>query len=61
MHVVEKFTINPDGISLSRTYQGEDALYLTKAFTGEDKVFLSATPFEPYICEDLTTEIAEGH
>lgn len=61
MHVVEKFTLDPAEGSLSRTYEGEDSLYLTKAFTGDDKLLLSATPFDPYNCEDLTTEIAEGH
>jgi hypothetical protein len=61
MHVVEKFTLEPVEGSLSRTYEGEDPLYLTKAFTGDDKVLLSGTPFDPYNCEDLTTEIAEGH
>ena len=61
MHVVEKFTFDPDEVSVSREYTAEDPLYLTKEFTGQDKVFLSATPFDPYNCEDLTTEIAEGH
>jgi hypothetical protein len=61
MHTVEKFILNPDEASLTRTYEGEDSLYLTKAFTGEDKLLLSGTPFDPYNCEDLTTEVAEGH
>lgn len=61
MHVTEKFVFDPDKGSISREYSGEDPLYLTKGFTGEDEVFLSATPFDPYNCEDLTTEIVEGH
>jgi hypothetical protein len=61
LKVVEKFTFDPKKLSISREFSGEDALYLTKAFTGQDEVFLSATPFDPYNCEDLTTEIAEGH
>ena len=61
MHTVEKFVFDPVEVTLSRTYEGEDSLYLTKAFTGDDKLLLSGTPFDPYNCEDLTTEIVEGH
>jgi hypothetical protein len=61
MHVVEKFTFDPEEGSLAREYETEDSLYLTAGFSGQDKLFLSATPFDPYDCEDLTTEIAEGH
>ena len=60
MHVVEKFTFDPKEASIDREFSAEDALYLTKSYTGQDKVFLSATPFDPYNCEDLTTEIVEG-
>ncbi len=61
LHTVEKYTLDAEKGSLTRTYEGEDSLYLSKKFTGEDTVLLVATPFEPYDCEDLTTEIAEGH
>ena len=60
LHVVERFTTDPDELSLSRSYTGEDALYLNAAFEGQDKIFLSETPFDPYNCEDLTDEIVEG-
>ena len=61
LHVSEKFSFDPNEVTISREYSAEDPLYLTKAFTGQDKVFLSGTPFDPYNCDDLTTEIAEGH
>ena len=61
MHVVESFTFDPHDASISREYTVEDPLYLTAPYQRQDKVFLSGTPFDPYNCEDLTTEIIEGH
>lgn len=61
LHVVEKFTLDPKKVSITREYSAEDPLYLAKEFSGQDEVLLSATPFDPYNCDDLTTEIAEGH
>ena len=60
LHVIERFTIDPADNSLSREYSGEDPLYLTAGFKGQDKIFLSDFPFDPYNCEDLTTEIVDG-
>ena len=60
-HVVEEFEFDPEELSLVRSYTGEDPLYLNGSFSNRDAVFLSATPFDPYNCDDLTTEFAEGH
>lgn len=60
MHVVEKFTFDPNEVSINREYTADDALYLAEPFSGQDTVFLSPTPFDPYNCEDLTTEVVEG-
>lgn len=60
LHVVERFTVDTTDNSLSREYSGEDPLYLTAGFNGQDKIFLSEFPFDPYNCEDLTTEIVDG-
>jgi len=60
LHVVEKFSLGEDGNSLIRTYVGEDSLYLTATFEGRDEIKVSESEFDPYNCEDLTTEIVEG-
>jgi hypothetical protein len=60
LHIVERFTMNPNDNSLSRSYTGSDPIYLTSAFQGDDKIFLTQTPFDPYNCEDLTEEIVGG-
>lgn len=60
-HLVERFEYNHDQGSILRRYTGDDPLYLTESFESQDVVFLSGTPFDPYNCDDLTTEIVEGH
>ncbi len=60
-HVVEEFEFDPDELSLVRNYTGNDPLYMIDSFSSRDAVFLSSTPFDPYNCDDLTTEFAEGH
>jgi hypothetical protein len=61
LHVVERFEFVPDQGLIIRDYVGEDPLYLTESFSSRDNVFLSATPFDPYNCDDLTNEIVEGN
>jgi len=61
LRVVERFALDHEQGMIVRDYVGEDPLYLTEAFENRDTVFLSATPFDPYNCDDLTTEIVEGH
>ena len=60
LHAVELFAFDPDEVSLSRRYVIDDPKFLAEKFQGQDKVFLSGTPFDPYNCEDLTTEVVEG-
>jgi len=60
-HLVERFEYDHEQGSILRSYTGNDPLYLTDSFASQDVVFVSGTPFDPYNCDDLTTEIAEGH
>ena len=60
LHLVERFAFDAGNGVITRDYVGEDPLYLSESFGDRDNVFLSATPFEPYNCDDLTTEIVEG-
>jgi len=60
LHIVERFALSEDGKSLNRDYVGSDSKYLTAAFEGRDSINLSAAAFDPYDCEDLTTEIVDG-
>ena len=61
LHVVEEYEFDSEELSLVRNYTGEDPLYLSESFSSRDALFLSETPFDPYNCDDLTTEFVEGH
>jgi hypothetical protein len=60
-HVIERFALDHEQGMIIRDYVSVDPLYLIETYTSRDAIFLSATPFDPYNCEDLTTEIVEGH
>jgi hypothetical protein len=57
--VTERFTLNEGGTVLSREYSFEDPLYLEAPITGSDEVTLTSDAFDPYECDDLTTERSE--
>lgn len=54
LHVIERFTLDPDTLQLRREYTAEDPLFFTEPYTGSDTLALSAVPYNPEPCEDLT-------
>ena len=54
MHVVERFSVDPNAHTLTRAYRVEDSLYLTAPYTGTDVMLLSKEPFVPYNCVELS-------
>jgi len=58
LHVVERFTLDPETLALKREFLAEDPVYLTAPFTSFDTVLLSDVPFERHPCEELTPEFA---
>jgi len=56
LHIVERFSLSEDGLSLNRQYEGEDPLYLAQKFSGKDTVKLTDSAYSPYNCDDLTNE-----
>jgi len=61
LHVIERFTLDPDSMALRREYTAEDPVYLAQPYTGSDTVLVSETPFERHPCEELTYEFtSEG-
>ncbi|HEX7082173.1 MAG TPA: DUF6152 family protein [Gammaproteobacteria bacterium] len=56
LHIVERFTLDPETFALKREYTAEDPVYLAEPYTGSDTVFPSETPFERHPCEELTYE-----
>ncbi len=55
LHVVERFSLDPDTLALSRRYVAEDPEFFTGQFTGGDTVFPSDLPYHGTTeCEDRT-------
>jgi hypothetical protein len=53
LHVVERFTLDPARMSLTRSYTAEDPVYLKGVYTGSDVVYPADAPFNPGKCEEL--------
>lgn len=53
LHVVERFTLDPATIALTRSYTAEDPVYLKGKYTGSDTVYLADAPFDPGKCQEL--------
>jgi len=54
MHIVERFTVDPNAKTLTREYTAEDPLYLKGPYTGRDFMELSSEPYVPYNCVELS-------
>src|SRR5690606_10560059 len=56
LHVVERYTMDPQTLALKREFTATDPVYLTEPYVGGDTVLLSDVPFERHPCEELTPE-----
>lgn len=55
LHVVERFSLDPQTMALRRDYVAEDPLYFEGQYTGTDVVYLSELPYRgTTVCEDRT-------
>ena len=54
MHVVERFTLDPQANTLTRSFKAEDPLYWKKENTGTGVMLLSKEHYVPYACKELS-------
>jgi hypothetical protein len=54
LHVVERFSLDPKTMVLTRAYEADDSVYLKGKYTGSDSVSPADAPYSPERCEDLT-------
>jgi hypothetical protein len=54
LHVVERFSLDPAGPTLMRSYTAEDAVYLRGTYSGSDMLALADVPYAPDECTELT-------
>jgi hypothetical protein len=45
LHIVERFTLDPERNALRREYTAEDPLYLVGQYRGTDTVYISDLPY----------------
>jgi hypothetical protein len=53
LHVVERFTIDPEKLALTRAYVAEDPVYLKGKYTGSDTIYPADASFSPGKCQEL--------
>jgi hypothetical protein len=56
LHVVERFTLNPETLELSREIVAEDPLYWTETYVDSDSVLPADAPFAVEACKELAPE-----
>jgi hypothetical protein len=54
LHVVERFTLDPQTMALKRDYVAEDPVNFTDQYAGSDTVLPADAPFAEDRCEELT-------
>jgi Family of unknown function (DUF6152) len=52
LHVVERFSLDPDSLALTREYTAEDPLYFVGQHTGSDTLYVADVPYEVYGCKE---------
>jgi hypothetical protein len=54
LHVVERFSLDADTMTLTRAYEATDPVYFTGTYSGSDSLSVADLSFAPDACEDLT-------
>jgi hypothetical protein len=53
LHVIERFSLDPEKVLLTRSYSAEDPVYFTGQFTGSDVIGIADLPYKPDPCREL--------
>lgn len=53
LHVVERFSLDPEKMALTRSYAAEDPVYLKGKYTGSDTILVADAPYNPGKCREL--------
>jgi hypothetical protein len=54
LHVVERFTLDPNTMTITREYTATDPVYYTDQYTGRDTIAVADLPYAPDACAELT-------
>jgi hypothetical protein len=54
LRVVERFTLDPNAMTLRREYEATDPVYYTDRYTGNDTIGVADLAYAPDACSELT-------
>jgi hypothetical protein len=54
LHVVERFSLDPERLALTREYSAEDPVYFVGEYSGSDTIEGADLPYSPDPCNELT-------
>jgi hypothetical protein len=57
LHVVERFSLDPEAMTLEREFTADDPEYFTEEYTGGETLIVSSVPYAPEPCADLTPPV----
>jgi hypothetical protein len=53
LHVVERFSLDPKAMTLTRSYVADDPVYFKGQYTGSDTIQVADAPYAPDQCKEL--------
>jgi hypothetical protein len=56
LHIVERYTLDPDKWVLKREFVAEDPVYFTDQYKGSDQVLVADVPYVAHRCDELAPE-----
>ncbi|MES2603355.1 MAG: DUF6152 family protein [Pseudomonadota bacterium] len=59
-HVVERFSLDTENMTLNRSYVATDPVYFTDEYKGSDTMLVADVPYENHGCTELTYEFLEA-
>jgi len=59
LHIVERWSLDPDTLALTRNYVATDPIYYTDQYIGSDTVLVADVPYQGEPCDELTFEFLE--
>jgi hypothetical protein len=60
LHIVERFSLDPEKMVLTRDFVAEDPVYFTDRYVGRDQVLVADVPYVAHPCNELTPEFQSG-
>jgi hypothetical protein len=60
LHIVERFSLDPQKWVLTREFVAEDPVYFTDQYKGADQVLVADVPYVAHPCDELAPEFLDG-